>query len=345
MSRFEPVGSRESAGGSLRNRSPQAFHMFKPSDSRAAAAATLSPAAVSLLRIARLLLPSARGQSIDVILGSGIEVRFGLIDTIDWKTVYDAWEAAAVPSLRKYKSVIGAKPGLPISMLPMLSKIPGRLTAQIRHWEDSQALEQLSTQLRVGDILIDNWAMRQRSGVSINKSNKLIEDAQRDWSLLDMERLPITRLPRFRRRSPIRIAEGVLFTTYATLRADRQGEKPWRVRHVVESLGPDFNAMAAFDESYATQNASADVPVMTADSFAALIDGRTVFDLAESLRLHRAQVIDANRIELSRFTDTMRHRFALKVRMFIRVVTSNAGGLSKVLESYPLARVAERQAA
>ncbi|WP_408918066.1 strawberry notch-like NTP hydrolase domain-containing protein [Bradyrhizobium arachidis] len=276
-----------------------------------------------------------------------MKVRFGLIDAIDWKTAYDAWEAAAVPSLRKYKSVIGAEPGLPISMLPMLSKIPGRLTAQIRHWEDSQALEQLSTQHRGGDILIDNWAMGQRCGVSINKSDKLIDDAQRDWSVLDMERLLITRLPWFPRRSPIRIrlAEDVLFTTYATLRADRRGEKLWCVRHVVESLGSDFNGMIAFDESYATQNASADLPAMTADSFAALIDGRTVFHLAESLPLHRPQVIDANRIELSRFTDTMRHRFNLKLRTFIRVDTANAGGLSKVLESYPLARVAEREGA
>src|SRR5712672_2502484 len=41
-------------------------------------------------------------------------------------------------------------------------------------------------------------------------------------------------------------------------------------------------------------------------AFAALIEGRTVLDLAEGLQLHRARVMGTQRIELSGFTDTMR---------------------------------------
>jgi len=39
-----------------------------------------------------------------------------------------------------------------------------------------------------------------------------------------MERLLVTPLSRFRQGTPVRLAEGVLFTTYATLRTDERGE-------------------------------------------------------------------------------------------------------------------------
>jgi hypothetical protein len=40
------------------------------------------------------------------------------------------------------------------------------------------------------------------------------------------------------------------------------------------------------------------------DAFMALMDGRTILDLAEGLQLRRVRVMGANRIELSGFTDT-----------------------------------------
>src|SRR4029079_1571584 len=55
--------------------------------------------------------------------------------------------------------------------------------------------------------------------------------------------------------TPIRLAEGVLFTTYATLRTDERGEKLSRVRQIVEWLGSDFDGVIVFDESHAMQNA------------------------------------------------------------------------------------------
>ncbi len=70
-------------------------------------------------------------------------------------------------------------------------------------------------------ILLDNWLKGRTKAVWISKSDKLIEDAQRDWSALGMERLLITPLSRFRQGTPICLEQGVLFTTYATLRSDR----------------------------------------------------------------------------------------------------------------------------
>ena len=104
-------------------------------------------------------------------------------------------------------------------------------------------------------IILDNWMQGRRKAVWISKSDKLIEDAQRDWSALRMERLLITPLSRFAQGKPITLSEGVLFATYATLRSDERGEKVSRVRQIVDWLGSDFDGVLIFDESHAMQNA------------------------------------------------------------------------------------------
>ncbi len=104
-------------------------------------------------------------------------------------------------------------------------------------------------------IILDNWLQGRRKAVWISKSDKLLEDAQRDWSALGMERLLVTPLSRFPQGTAIRLPEGVLFTTYATLRSDDRGERVSRVKQIVEWLGPDFDGVIIFDESHAMQNA------------------------------------------------------------------------------------------
>ena len=104
-------------------------------------------------------------------------------------------------------------------------------------------------------IILDNWLQGRRKAVWISKSDKLLEDAQRDWSALGMERLLVTPLSRFPQGRPITLPEGVLFTTYATLRSDDRGEKLSRVKQIVEWLGSDFDGAIIFDEAHAMQNA------------------------------------------------------------------------------------------
>ncbi|WP_298307302.1 strawberry notch family protein [Reyranella sp.] len=104
-------------------------------------------------------------------------------------------------------------------------------------------------------IVLDNWMQGRRKAVWISKSDKLIEDAQRDWSALGMERLLVTPLSRFPQGKSITLPEGVLFTTYATLRSDDRGEKVSRVKQIVEWLGSDFDGVIIFDEAHAMQNA------------------------------------------------------------------------------------------
>ena len=101
---------------------------------------------------------------------------------------------------------------------------------------------------------------------------------------------------------------------------------------------------------------AASAPTLTPeDAFAALMDGRTILDLAEGLQLRRVRVMGANRIELSGFTDTMRDRLkayglfhqiiSWKLRMFVPTDASGVRVLAKVLEHYAIERIGEREAA
>jgi predicted RNA methylase len=104
-------------------------------------------------------------------------------------------------------------------------------------------------------IILDNWLRGRRKAVWISRSDKLLEDARRDWSALGMERLLVTPLSRFPQGRSITLPEGILFTTYATIRSDDRGEKVSRVRQIVEWLGSDFDGVIVFDEAHSMQNA------------------------------------------------------------------------------------------
>jgi len=105
-------------------------------------------------------------------------------------------------------------------------------------------------------ILLDNWCQGRRKALWISKSDKLLEDAQRDWSALGQERLLVTPLSRFAQGRYIPLTEGILFTTYATLRSEERGARKSRVDQIVDWLGADFDGVILFDESHAMANAA-----------------------------------------------------------------------------------------
>ena len=109
---------------------------------------------------------------------------------------------------------------------------------------------------QVAGIILDNWLKGRKRALWVSKSDTLIEDAQRDWSALGQERLLIQPLSRFRQGTPIRLEEGVLFATYATLRSDAREERVSRVQQIVDWLGRHFDGLVVFDESHAMQNAA-----------------------------------------------------------------------------------------
>jgi hypothetical protein len=111
---------------------------------------------------------------------------------------------------------------------------------------------------QVAGILLDNWLKGRRRAVWISKSDKLIEDAERDWTAVGGFRSDIMPLARFRQGAPITLGQGILFTTYATLRTQARGEKVSRVQQIIDLLGRGFDGVIVFDEAHAMANAAGD---------------------------------------------------------------------------------------
>ena len=127
---------------------------------------------------------------------------------------------------------------------------------------------------QVAAVILDNWLKGRRRAVWISKSDKLIEDAERDWTAIGGYRSDIVPLSRFRHGAPIALDEGILFTTYATLRTQARGEKASRVQQIIDWLGRDpgsgpgqapgsgagasFDGVVVFDEAHAMANAAGD---------------------------------------------------------------------------------------
>ncbi|WP_432769514.1 MAG: DEAD/DEAH box helicase family protein [Sphingopyxis sp.] len=109
---------------------------------------------------------------------------------------------------------------------------------------------------QVAGIILDNMLKGRKRAVWLSISDRLLEDAQRDWSALGQERLLVTPLSRYRQGNPIKLAEGILFTTYATLRSQAREGKASRVDQIVEWLGADFDGVIIFDEAHAMANAA-----------------------------------------------------------------------------------------
>jgi hypothetical protein len=90
-------------------------------------------------------------------------------------------------------------------------------------------------------------------------------------------------------------------------------------------------------------------------AFTALMDGATILDLADGLQLRRARVMSVQRLELTGFTEAMRDRLrayglfseiiSWKLRFFVPVDGTGPGVLAKLIDTFPVARVSEREAA
>lgn len=122
---------------------------------------------------------------------------------------------------------------------------------------------------QVAGIILDNWLQGRRRAIWISKSDKLLEDAQRDWAALGQERLLVQPLSRYRQGTPIRLAQGILFTTYATLRSQERDGKKSRIAQIIDWVSQEagsaggatgtsksFDGVIVFDEAHAMANAA-----------------------------------------------------------------------------------------
>ena len=128
-------------------------------------AAAASPAATNfavhstkapcIIAAAHLLLPHLeRGSRIDAaILRAAMAQAFGGDDADgrwDWKSAYDACEAATVLFLRKFGPVMRQRAGSPAAMAAMLEKISALLPTHTRRSQESETLQQFSTPTPLG---------------------------------------------------------------------------------------------------------------------------------------------------------------------------------------------------
>ncbi len=107
-------------------------------------------------------------------------------------------------------------------------------------------------------ILLDRWLRGQTKALWISKSSKLIEDARRGWCSLGGSEHDIIPLSKFGQGDVIDLSQGIIFSTYATLRTEAKQGKISRVQQLINWLGKDFSGLIFFDESHAMANAFAE---------------------------------------------------------------------------------------
>ncbi|MHC5673532.1 strawberry notch family protein [Nostoc sp.] len=104
-------------------------------------------------------------------------------------------------------------------------------------------------------IILDNWCQGRRKAIWVSKSSALIEDARRDWCALGGSEKDIIDLSNIKLGDPIPFTQGILFSTYSTLRSQKNGKS--RLKQIVEWAGKDFEGAIAFDECHSMGNAMA----------------------------------------------------------------------------------------
>ena len=117
---------------------------------------------------------------------------------------------------------------------------------------------------QVAAIILDRWLRGTRRALWLSASDKLLEDARRDWAALGGAEADVVPLGKIRPADPIPHRQGILFATYAALRSPaRQGSQS-RLKQIVRWLadGLDeeerhaFSGVIVFDEAHAMANAA-----------------------------------------------------------------------------------------
>ncbi|SEA87219.1 strawberry notch-like NTP hydrolase domain-containing protein [Rubrimonas cliftonensis] len=109
---------------------------------------------------------------------------------------------------------------------------------------------------QVAGVILDAWNRGLRRAVWLSKSDKLIEDAIRDWTALGGDAGDVRPLAKWKLGEDVRRREGILFVTYATLRVGPRQGKAGRLEQIAAWLGAGFEGVIAFDEAHAMGGAA-----------------------------------------------------------------------------------------
>ncbi|MBV9015734.1 MAG: strawberry notch C-terminal domain-containing protein, partial [Alphaproteobacteria bacterium] len=215
-----------------------------------------------------------------------------------------------------------------------------------------------AVQVPAPSVMLDNGEIERRVRLirpMERHSLPLKAMAESHWTEADRERFAlawqaeIAAVPEFT-DSTIHVVSGLLLPIWKRL-----PNESTRVYRLQTDAGERIIGRKVSPAWVATALAT-DAPTLTPDAaFAALMDGRTILDLAEDLQLRRVRVMGANRIELSGFNDMMRDRLktyglfheivSWKLRMFVPTDATGVAVLARVLDRYPVERIGEREAA
>ena len=117
---------------------------------------------------------------------------------------------------------------------------------------------------QVAAVILDRWLRGTRRAVWFSASDKLLEDARRDWSALGGDENDVFYLGKFRQGADIPHDTGILFATYATLRSPARSGSRSRLDQIIAWLAGGleheqrhaFDGLVVFDESHAMANAA-----------------------------------------------------------------------------------------
>ncbi len=117
---------------------------------------------------------------------------------------------------------------------------------------------------QVAAIILDNRLRGRKCALWLSQSDKLLEDARRDWTALGGLESDVIPLGNFRQGMKIPLDAGILFATYATLRSPSRQGRPSRLEQIVEWLAGSldeqdrhaFDGPIVFDEAHAMANAA-----------------------------------------------------------------------------------------
>ena len=117
----------------------------------------------------------------------------------------------------------------------------------------------------VSGIILDQWLRGRRRAVWLSESDKLVEDARRDWVALGGHEAQVIPVTRFKTSSPIPLQEGILFVTYASLRVAPRNHTVSRLQQIVAWLADGdteadrhaYDGCIVMDECHALANAAA----------------------------------------------------------------------------------------
>ena len=117
---------------------------------------------------------------------------------------------------------------------------------------------------QVAAVVIDQWLRGRRRALWLSQSDKLLEDARRDWAALGGREADVIALAKVRSGEDVPHDEGILFATYATLRSPaRQGRRSrleqvvaWLAGGLDEASRHAYQGVVVFDEAHAMANAA-----------------------------------------------------------------------------------------